>query len=52
VPDGIEELAADMERYGLRTEDFEGPRFVRLERINQLQSEGRLDDGLRLQPVG
>ena len=52
VPDGIEELAADMERYGLRTEDFEGPRFVRLERINQLRSEGRLDDGLRLQPVG
>ena len=47
-----EELAADMERYGLRTEDFEGPRFVRLERINQLRGEGRLDDGLRLHPVG
>ena len=28
-------------------EDFEGPRFVRLERINQLRAEGRLDDLLR-----
>ena len=52
VPDGIEELAADMERYGLRAEDFEGPRFVRLQRINQLRDEGRLDDSLRLHPVG
>ena len=52
VPKGIEELAADMEQYGLRVEDFEGPRFVRLERINALKAEGRLDDGLRLHPVG
>lgn len=52
VPAGIEELAADMEQYGLVAEDFEGPRFVRLLRINQLRSEGRLDDSLRLQPVG
>ena len=52
VPDGIEELAADMERYGLLADDFEGPRFVRLQRINQLRDEGRLDDGLRLHPVG
>lgn len=52
VPDGIEELAADMERYGLSTDDFEGARFVRLERINQLRAEGRLDDALRLHPVG
>ena len=51
VPDGIEELAADMDCYGLRIEDFEGPRFVRLQRINQLRGEGRLDDGLRLHPV-
>ncbi|HEX4686683.1 MAG TPA: SDR family oxidoreductase [Nocardioides sp.] len=52
VPAGIEELAADMERYGLSVEDFEGPRFVRLQRINELQEQGRLDDGLRLHPVG
>jgi nucleoside-diphosphate-sugar epimerase len=52
VPDGIEELAADMDRYGLSVADFEGPRFVRLERINQLRGEGRLDDGLRLQSIG
>jgi nucleoside-diphosphate-sugar epimerase len=52
IPAGIEELAADMERYGLRAEDFDGPRFVRLQRINQLRDQGRLDDGLRLHPVG
>jgi nucleoside-diphosphate-sugar epimerase len=46
VPDGIEELAGDMDRYGLEVDDFEGPRFVRLERINQLRAAGRLDDAL------
>ena len=44
VPDGIAELATDMERNGLEAADFEGPRFVRLERINQLRGEGRIDD--------
>jgi nucleoside-diphosphate-sugar epimerase len=44
VPAGIDELAGDMERHGLSVEDFEGPRFVRLERVNQLRAQGRLDD--------
>jgi nucleoside-diphosphate-sugar epimerase len=44
IPAGIEELGSDMERLGLDADDFDGPRFVRLERINQLRREGRLDD--------
>jgi nucleoside-diphosphate-sugar epimerase len=51
VPAGVEQLAADMERFGLVTEDFEGPRFVRLQRINQLRAQGRLDDDLRTHAV-
>jgi hypothetical protein len=45
---GISELAEDMRTIGLSTEDFEGPRFVRLERVNQLRALGRLDDFLYL----
>jgi len=48
VADGIEELARDMRRFGLSTEDFEGPRYVRLARIRELTSAGRLDDHLRM----
>jgi hypothetical protein len=48
VPAGIDELATDMGRHGLTTEDFEGPRFVRLERVNQLRALGALDDLLFL----
>jgi nucleoside-diphosphate-sugar epimerase len=44
VPDGIDELAGDMERFGLSSEDFEGARFVRLEKVNELRRLGRLDD--------
>ena len=40
-PDGIDELATDMEQNGLSAEDFEGPRFVRLEKVNQLRAAGR-----------
>jgi len=50
VPAGIDELGADMERNGLKAADFEGPRFVRLERINQLRSQGLLDDLLFMKP--
>ncbi|HMG30166.1 MAG TPA: SDR family oxidoreductase [Jiangellaceae bacterium] len=48
VADGIEELATDMRRFGLSTEDFEGPRYVRLARIRELMAAGRLDDELRM----
>lgn len=44
VAAGIDQLASDMERYGLELKDFEGARFVRLEKINELMSRGRLDD--------
>jgi nucleoside-diphosphate-sugar epimerase len=47
VPDGIEELAADMDRIGLTAEDFEGERYVRLHRVNRLRADGLLDDMLR-----
>ncbi len=47
VESGIEQLAADMSRIGLSEEDFEGPRYVRLQKVNELKREGRLDDMLR-----
>lgn len=40
---GIVELAEDMQRIGLTSEDFEGPRYVRLRRIEELTEQGRLD---------
>lgn len=48
IADGVAELARDMAERGLTAEDFEGPRFVRLARIRQLQSSGRLTPDLRL----
>jgi nucleoside-diphosphate-sugar epimerase len=43
IPQGIQEIWTDAADRGLTTEDFEGPRFVRLQRIQQLAAEGRLD---------
>jgi nucleoside-diphosphate-sugar epimerase len=43
IPQGIKELWTDARTYDLTTEDFEGPRYVRLRRIQQLAAEGRLD---------
>jgi nucleoside-diphosphate-sugar epimerase len=48
VPRGIEELVRDMHRYGLSVEDFEGARYVRLERIRELLAEDLVDDELRM----
>lgn len=45
---GIDELAADMREYGLAAADFDGPRYVRLQRIRELLASGRLDDELRM----
>lgn len=47
VPDGIDELASDMDRIGLAADDFEGERYVRLHRVNRLRADGILDDMLR-----
>ena len=46
VAAGIDELAADMTEHHLTTEQFEHG-FVRLEQVNRLKAEGRLDDLLR-----
>jgi nucleoside-diphosphate-sugar epimerase len=43
IRQGIEEIWRDAEVNGLSAEDFDGPRFVRLKRIQQLAGEGRLD---------
>jgi nucleoside-diphosphate-sugar epimerase len=48
VAEGIRELSMDMRRFQLQASDFEGPRFVRLERVSELKRLGRLDDMLRM----
>jgi nucleoside-diphosphate-sugar epimerase len=50
VGEGITELADDMRRIGLTTDDFEGPRYVRLARINELRALGKLDALLYARP--
>lgn len=50
IAEGIAQLADDMRRIGLSAEDFEGPRYVRLQRVNELKRQGRLDDLLFLRP--
>jgi hypothetical protein len=42
---GVEELYQNYRRHGLTREQFEG--YVRLKRIQELLSEGRLDGSLR-----
>ena len=51
---GIDQLARDMHAHGLSSEDFEGPRYVRLLKVRELTQAGRLDDDLRMRagPVG
>jgi nucleoside-diphosphate-sugar epimerase len=52
VPQGIEEIWKDAHNRGLTTEDFEGPRYVRLQRIQQLAAQGRLNlANLRMRPL-
>src|SRR5687768_17417059 len=43
VPQGIKEIWDDAGERGLTTEEFEGPRYVRLRQIQRLAAEGRLD---------
>ena len=52
VAQGIEEIWKDAHNRGLTIKDFEGPRYVRLQRIHQLASQGRLNlADLRMCPV-
>jgi nucleoside-diphosphate-sugar epimerase len=44
---GIEELAEAYRRCALRAEDFNGVRYVRLQRVRGLVARGRLDEDLR-----
>jgi nucleoside-diphosphate-sugar epimerase len=44
---GIEQLYAAYDRHGLSTFEFLGAKYLRIKRIKQLQSEGRLDGSLR-----
>lgn len=48
IPDGIDQLASEMNKYGLSTEDFEGPRYVRLQKIQELMRMGRLNEDLEM----
>jgi hypothetical protein len=44
---GAEQLYKAYQRVGLTLEDFEGPRYRRIDHIKQLLSDGRLDTSLR-----
>lgn len=44
---GIEQLYSAYRRIGIRPEDIEGPRYVRIRRLRRLLGEGRLDRDLR-----
>ncbi len=50
---GVEELCEAYERNGLTFEQFTGSRYLRINRVRELQEAGRLDDELRWRlPVG
>jgi len=46
---GVEQLYDAYRRHGLTASDFTGTKYLRIKRIKQLQSEGRLDESLRWQ---
>jgi hypothetical protein len=53
VPRGVEELCEAYVRNGLTFDEFTGPRYLRIKRVQELQAAGRVDDSLRwLVPVG
>jgi nucleoside-diphosphate-sugar epimerase len=50
---GVEQLHEAYARNGLTLEEFTGARYLRIERVRELQEAGRLDEELRLRlPVG
>lgn len=44
---GVEQLYEAYKRIGLKLEDFEGPKFMRIAHVKKLVSEGLLDETLR-----
>jgi nucleoside-diphosphate-sugar epimerase len=53
VPRGVEQLHEAYVRNGLTFEQFTGSRYLRINRVLELQEEGRLDEDLRPRlPVG
>jgi nucleoside-diphosphate-sugar epimerase len=53
VPSGVRELHDAYVANGLTLEQFTGPRYMRIKRVQELQAAGRIDDDLRwLAPVG
>jgi nucleoside-diphosphate-sugar epimerase len=44
---GAIDIFESYKKYGIRQEDFEGPRYKRIDHIKQLIFTGRLDDSLR-----
>jgi len=44
---GAEDLFGSYKKYGIRQEDFEGPRYKRIDHIKRLLSNDRLDKSLR-----
>jgi nucleoside-diphosphate-sugar epimerase len=44
---GVEQLYEAYRRVGLKLEDFEGPKFKRIDHVKQLLQSGRLDPSLR-----
>ncbi len=52
VRKGAEELYQAYQRYGLELEEFEGPRYRRVDHIRALMASGRLDAALRWTGAG
>jgi len=44
---GAQQLYEAYQRVGLQVEEFEGPRYRRIDHIKMLMTEGRLDERLR-----
>jgi len=48
---GARQLYEAYQAFGLTLADFEGPRFMRIHHVKQLQKDGRLDSSLRWVPA-
>lgn len=44
---GVEELHDAFDRYGLSSDEFTGTKYLRINRVGELQRDGRLDENLR-----